>query len=40
MSPVYGGPKYETIAALGFLCGINDLRAIAKGNQIAYPLVY
>ncbi len=33
VDPVYGGPEYETIAALGSLCGINDLKAIAKANQ-------
>ena len=40
VDPVYGGPEYETIGALGSLCGINDLKAIAKGNQIcqAYGL--
>jgi len=40
VDPVYGGPEYETIGSLGSLCGINDLKAIAKGNQIcqAYGL--
>lgn len=33
VDPVYGGPEYETIGALGSLCGVNDLRAIAQGNQ-------
>ncbi|MHB0876173.1 MAG: aldehyde ferredoxin oxidoreductase family protein [Anaerolineae bacterium] len=32
--PKYGGPEYETIGALGSLCGIGDLKAIAKGNQM------
>ena len=38
--PDYGGPEYETIAALGSLCGISDLNAIAYGNQLcnAYGL--
>jgi aldehyde:ferredoxin oxidoreductase len=37
---VYGGPEYETVAALGSLCGVSDLKAIAKGHQIcqAYGL--
>ena len=37
---VYGGPEYETLAALGSNCGINDLKAIAKGNELcnAYGL--
>lgn len=30
----YGGPEYETLAALGSLCGVDDVEAIAKGNQL------
>jgi aldehyde:ferredoxin oxidoreductase len=30
----YGGPEYETIAALGSLCGVGDLRAVAKANEL------
>jgi aldehyde:ferredoxin oxidoreductase len=30
----YGGPEYETIAALGTNLNIADLKAIAKGNEI------
>jgi aldehyde:ferredoxin oxidoreductase len=30
----YGGPEYETLAALGSLCGIDDLGAIAKGHEL------
>lgn len=30
----YGGPEYETIAALGSNLNIFDLKAIAKGNEI------
>lgn len=30
----YGGPEYETIAALGSNLKILDLRAVAKGNEI------
>jgi aldehyde:ferredoxin oxidoreductase len=29
----YGGPEYETIAALGSDCGIGNLKAICKGNE-------
>lgn len=29
----YGGPEYETLAALGSNCGVGDLKAIAKGNE-------
>ena len=30
----YGGPEYETIAAFGSCCGVDDLPAIAHANQI------
>ncbi len=30
----YGGPEYETMAALGTNLNINDLKVIAKGNEI------
>ena len=30
----YGGPEYETMAALGSNLDITDLKAIAKGNEI------
>ena len=29
----YGGPEYETLGALGSNCGIDDLKAICKGNE-------
>ena len=40
IDPAYGGPEYETLASLGSNCGINDLKAIAKGNELcnAYSL--
>lgn len=40
VNPVYGGPEYETVAALGSCCGIDDLEAIAYANQLcnAYGL--
>jgi aldehyde:ferredoxin oxidoreductase len=31
---LYGGPEYETIAAFGSYCGIDDLRAISHANQL------
>lgn len=34
----YGGPEYETLAALGSNCGIDDLKAVAKGNQLCNEL--
>lgn len=38
--PNYGGPEYETIAAFGSLCGVNDISAVALANQLcnAYGL--
>ena len=40
VDPIYGGPEYETAGALGSCCGIDDLEAIAYGNQLcnAYGL--
>jgi len=40
VDPQYGGPEYETVAALGSDCGITDLLAIAKGGEMvnAYGL--
>ncbi len=40
VAPVYGGPEYETIGALGSTCGVGDLAAIAKANELcnAYGL--
>ncbi len=40
VDPRYGGPEYETIGSLGSDCGIDDLKAIAMGNQLcnAYGL--
>jgi aldehyde:ferredoxin oxidoreductase len=31
---VYGGPEYETLAAFGSNCGVADLAAIARANEI------
>ena len=40
VDPAYGGPEYETLASLGSNCGIDDLQAIARGNELcnAYSL--
>ncbi len=40
VDPAYGGPEYETLAAIGSNCGVSDLKAIAKGNEPcnAHPL--
>jgi aldehyde:ferredoxin oxidoreductase len=34
VDPAYGGPEYETLGALGSNLGIDDLKAIVKGNEI------
>ncbi|MFC1949858.1 aldehyde ferredoxin oxidoreductase family protein [Chloroflexota bacterium] len=31
--PAYGGPEYETLAALGSNCGVDNIKAICKGNE-------
>jgi aldehyde:ferredoxin oxidoreductase len=33
VEPEYGGPEYETLAAFGSDCGINDLKSILKANE-------
>jgi aldehyde:ferredoxin oxidoreductase len=40
VDPAYGGPEYETIGALGPLCGVADLAAVSHANQLcnAYGL--
>ncbi|MCL5074596.1 MAG: aldehyde ferredoxin oxidoreductase family protein [Chloroflexi bacterium] len=40
VDPMYGGPEYETLAAFGSNCGVDDLKAICKANEIcgAYSL--
>lgn len=34
VDPSYGGPEYETLAALGSNCGVDDLKAICKANEL------
>ena len=34
VDPEYGGPEYETLAALGPCCGIDDLKTICKANEL------
>ncbi|GAB4115596.1 MAG: aldehyde ferredoxin oxidoreductase family protein [Candidatus Caldatribacteriota bacterium] len=34
VDPTYGGPEYETIASLGSICGISDLKYVAKANEL------
>ena len=40
VDPKYGGPEYETVGSLGSTCGIDDLPAVCKGNELcnAYGL--
>jgi len=33
VTPDYGGPEYETLASLGSSCGVDNLEAVARGNQ-------
>ncbi|MCL4370822.1 MAG: aldehyde ferredoxin oxidoreductase family protein [Chloroflexi bacterium] len=34
VDPAYGGPEYEAISALGSDCGITDLPAVVKANEL------
>ncbi len=34
VDPEYGGPEYETLAALGSNCGVSDLKAVCKANEL------
>ncbi len=34
VDPIYGGPEYESIGAFGSNCGINDLKAVCKANEL------
>ena len=34
VDPIYGGPEYETLVALGSNCGVYDLKAISKANEL------
>ena len=34
VDPHYGGPEYETLSTFGSYCGISDLAAVARANQI------
>ena len=34
VQPTYGGPEYEAVAGFGSNCGVDDLRAIAKANEL------
>jgi len=34
VSDAYGGPEYEAVAGFGSNCGVDDLQAIAKANEL------
>jgi len=34
VNPDYGGPEYETLAALGSNCGVDDLSSVCKANEL------
>jgi len=34
VDPRYGGPEYETVATMGSYCGVSDLAAISRANQL------
>ena len=34
VDPHFGGPEYETLATFGSYCGVSDLAAIARANQL------
>ena len=34
VDPRYGGPEYETCAAMGSYCGVSDLESVALANQL------
>ena len=34
IDPIYGGPEYEALGSLGSLCGVDDLVAICKANEL------
>jgi aldehyde:ferredoxin oxidoreductase len=34
VDPIYGGPEYEALAAFGSNCGIDDVNAVSKANEL------
>jgi aldehyde:ferredoxin oxidoreductase len=34
VDPLYGGPEYETLSTFGSYCGVDDMAAISKANEI------
>jgi len=38
VAPEFGGPEYETLGSLGSCCGVDDLQAVCKGNELCNSL--
>jgi len=34
VDPLYGGPEYESIGAFGSNCGVDDIKAVCKANEL------
>ena len=34
VDPIYGGPEYESIGAFGSNCGVDDIKAVCKANEL------
>jgi aldehyde:ferredoxin oxidoreductase len=34
VDPAYGGPEYESFGALGSACGVDDIEAVSKANEL------
>jgi len=34
VDPRYGGPEYETLSTMGSYCGVSDLAAVSRANQL------
>jgi aldehyde:ferredoxin oxidoreductase len=34
VDPFYGGPEYESVGSLGSSCGVDDLEAVCKANEL------
>ncbi|MFX1377562.1 MAG: aldehyde ferredoxin oxidoreductase family protein [Promethearchaeota archaeon] len=34
VNPIYGGPEYESIGAFGSNCGVEDIKAVCKANEL------
>ena len=39
LNPAYGGPEYEATAGFGSNCGVDDLQAVAKANELCNSYV-